>query len=89
VDWTANLFDAIFDADLARVKDSILNGADILAIVDERDVLSAAIVADNTDKQIIRLLIESGANPNDCFVLGSIEQGFRIGRNFGRSRGER
>ena len=64
MDWTIKLFAAVFDADLARVKESISNGADISAIIDDRDVLSAAIVSDNTDQQIIKILLDSGANPN-------------------------
>src|SRR5438067_13741108 len=64
---TTDLFDAVSEADLARVRDSLSNGADILAIVDERDILSGAVTwSANTDKQIINLLIESGANANLC-----------------------
>jgi uncharacterized protein len=65
VDWTTNLFEAVIAGDLARVQDSISRGADVLAIVDEFDILSAAVAwTTGADLLIIELLIKSGANPN-------------------------
>ena len=73
MNWTAELFDAISKADVARVKASISNGADILAIVDEYDTLTSAVFvwSANPAQQIIHLLIESGANPNLCSTDGT------------------
>lgn len=72
MNWTMDLFDAVSEADVARVKDSLSNGADISAIVDERDILSAALAwTTNTNRQILKLLIESGANPNLCSSDGT------------------
>lgn len=65
VDWTTELFEAVYGADLARIKDALSKGADISAIVDEFDILSAAIAQSaKTNRQIIELLIKSGATPN-------------------------
>lgn len=65
MNWTEELFDAVVEADLARVKDSICNGADIFAILNERDILSAAIAwSANVRQEVIDLLLRSGANPN-------------------------
>lgn len=65
VDWTAELFNAVLEGDISRVENSISNGADLSAIFDECDILSSAIAwTADTNQQIIKLLIEAGANPN-------------------------
>lgn len=82
MNWTTELFDAVMEADEERVKAALSNGADVLAIMDEYDILSAAVswTTDN-DKQIIKLLIDSGANPNLCGSNGTTALYWAVSRN--------
>lgn len=67
MNWTELLFEAVEINDVDLVRESLTHGADILAIVDGRSILSASISLRKRDEEnieIIQLLLEAGANPN-------------------------
>jgi ankyrin repeat protein len=71
-DFTEELFIAISQNDLEGVKECLAKGADINAIDQDRDVLSAAIAwPREKNSQIIEHLIEAGASPNNLGADGT------------------
>lgn len=73
-DFTEELFIAISQNDFESVRECLAEGADINAIDEDRDVLSAAIAwtrRGETNYQIIEYLIEAGANPNNLGADGT------------------
>lgn len=73
MNWTELLFEAVEIDDVELVQELLAHGADVQAKVDGYDILSAAVLAphkQNTNIEMIKLLLRAGANPNQSSENG-------------------